>query len=234
MKNTVKKAPFVRNCYLFAGLDEEELREVDSISRLQTFKRNELIFQEGQKANGFFLLCQGRVKIFKLSVEGKEQLLHIVHPGETFAEATMFEGSTYPATAQTMDESTILFIDKNWFLALLKKHPEIGLRMLGNISKYLHRFIQMVEDLSLKEVSSRVAEYLLGQIKSKAPPTEEGVEFELEITKSVLAARLGTVSETLSRTLKRLRDRGIIEVDGKMIRILDIMALEAIADGRKL
>ncbi len=234
MKNAVKKTPFVRNCYLFAGLDEEELQEVDRITRFRTLKRNDLVFQEGQKANGFFLLCQGRVKLYKLSVEGKEQLLHVVHPGETFAEATMFEGSIYPATAQAMDDSRVLFIDKNWFLALLKKHPEIGLRMLGNISRYLHRFIRMVEDLSLKEVSSRVAEYLLEEIDQKGIPVEEGIEFDLDMTKSDLAARLGTISETLSRTLKRLRDRGIIEVDGKRIRIVDKKGLETIAEGRKL
>lgn len=233
MKNSVKKAPFVRNCYLFDGLDEEELQEVDRITMFRTLKRNDLVFQEGQKANGFFLLCQGRVKIYKLSVEGKEQLLHIVHPGETFAEATMFEGSIFPATAQAMDDSRLLFIDKNWFLALLKKHPEIGMRMLGNISRYLHHFIRMVEDLSLKEVSSRVAEYLLHEISGKDVPIKEGIEFELEMTKSDLAARLGTISETLSRTLKRLRDRSIIEVDGKKIRILDKNALEKIAEGRK-
>lgn len=234
MEKSVKKAPFVKNCYLFDGLDQEELQEVDRITRFQTVKRNDLVFQEGQKANGFFLLCQGRVKMYKLSLDGKEQLLHIVHPGETFAEATMFEGSIFPATAQAMDDSRLLFIDKNWFLVLLKKHPEIGMRMLGNISRYLHHFIRMVEDLSLKEVSSRVAEYLLSEINGKGFPANEGIEFELEMTKSDLAARLGTVSETLSRTLKRLRDRTIIEVDGKKIRILDKNALEKIAEGKKL
>ena len=118
---------------------------------------------------------------------------------------------------------------KSGFLALLKRHPKIALRMLGNISRYLHHFIRLVEDLYLKEVSSRVAEYLLDAIDRKGIPMEAGIDFELELTKSDLAARLGTISETLSRTLKRLRDRAIIEVDGKRVRILDKNALEEIA-----
>ncbi len=234
MQDFVEKPQFVRNCYLFTGLNEEELEGVDRITSLRTFQKLDSVFQEGEKADGFFLLCQGRVKIYKLSIEGKEQLLHIVYPGETFAEAAMFEGSSYPASAQAMEDSSLLFFSKNGFLALLKRHPVIMLRMLGNISKYLHHFIRLVEDLSLKEVSSRVAEYLLDVIDREGVLMEGGIELELEMTKSDLAARLGTISETLSRTLKGLRDRAIIEVDGKRIRILDKNALEKIAVGRKL
>ena len=234
MQDFVEKPQFVRNCYLFTGLNEEELEGVDRITSLRTFQKLDSVFQEGEKADGFFLLCQGRVKIYKLSIEGKEQLLHIVYPGETFAEAAMFEGSSYPASAQAMEDSSLLFFSKNGFLALLKRHPVIMLRMLGNISKYLHHFIRLVEDLSLKEVSSRVAEYLLDVIDRKGDFMEGGIEVELEMTKSDLAARLGTISETLSRTLKGLRDRAIIEVDGKRIRILDKNALEKVAAGRKL
>jgi CRP-like cAMP-binding protein len=233
MQDFVEKPQFVRNCYLFTGLNEQELQGVDRITSLRTFQKHDSVFQEGEKADGFFLLCQGRVKIYKLSIEGKEQLLHIVYPGETFAEAAMFEGSSYPASAQAMEDSRLLFFSKNGFLALLKRHPVIMLRMLGNISKYLHHFIRLVEDLSLKEVSSRVAEYLLDVIDKKGVSMEGVVELELEMTKSDLAARLGTISETLSRTLKGLRDRAIIEVDGKRIRILDKNALEKIAVGRK-
>lgn len=234
MQDFVEKPQFVRNCYLFTGLNEQELQGVDRITSLRTFQKHDSVFQEGEKADGFFLLCQGRVKIYKLSIEGKEQLLHIVYPGETFAEAAMFEGSSYPASAQAMEDSRLLFFSKNGFLALLKRHPVIMLRMLGNISKYLHHFIRLVEDLSLKEVSSRVAEYLLDVIDREGVLMEGGIELELEMTKSDLAARLGTISETLSRTLKGLRDRAIIEVDGKRIRILDKNALEKIAVGRKL
>jgi CRP/FNR family transcriptional regulator len=233
MKNSIKKPHFVRDCYLFAGLKEEELQGVGQITSFRTLKKNDSVFLEGEKANGFFFLCQGRVKLYKSSIDGKEQLLHIVYPGETFAEAAMFEGSSYPATAQVMDDSKLLFIDKNGFLGLLKGHPEIGLRMLGNISKYLHHFIRLVEDLSLKEVSSRVAKYFLDVMNREGIPIEDGIEFRLEMARSDVAARLGTVRETLSRTLRRLRDKAVIEVDGKKIRILDKDALEKIAEGER-
>ena len=233
MENLSKKPHFVRDCYLFAGLNEEEFQGVGRITTFRPLKKNDSVFLEGDKADGFFFLCHGRVKLYKTSLEGKEQLLHIVYPGETFAEAAMFEGNVYPATAHVMDDSELLFIDKKGFLSLLKRHPEIGLRMLGNISRYLHHFIRLVEDLSLKEVSSRLAKYFLDVMARDGVPLENGVALNLDIDRSDLAARLGTVRETLSRTLKTLRDKGVIEVRGKKILINDRIALEQIAEGGK-
>ena len=214
MKDSLEKPHFVKDCYLFAGLNEEEFRGIDRITSFRIFKKNDAVFLEGEKADGFFFLCQGRVKLYKSSIEGKEQLLHIVYPGETFAEAAMFEGSSYPATAQVMEDSRLLFIEKKGFLA--PSVPGIG-----------------VEDLSLKEVSSRVARYFLDVMDREGIPIRDGTEFKLEIARSDLAARLGTVRETLSRTLRRFRDTAVIEVDGKTIRILDKNALEQIAEGGK-
>lgn len=233
MKDSLEKPHFVKDCYLFAGLNEEGFKGIDRITSFRTFKKNDALFLEGEKAYGFFFLCQGRVKLFKSSIEGKEQLLHIVYPGETFAEAAIFEGNVYPATAQVMEDSQLLFIEKKGFLALLRRHPEIALRMLGNISKYLHHFIRLVEDLSLKEVSSRVARYFLDTMDREGVKVGDGIEFKLDIARSDLAARLGTVRETLSRTLRRLRDTSVLEVNGKTIRILDKNALRQIAEGTK-
>ena len=233
MENAFKKPLFVRDCYLFSGLNEEEFQGVGRITTFHSLKKNDSVFFEGDKAEGFFFLCQGRVKLFKTSIEGKEQLLHIVYPGETFAEAAMFEGNIYPATAQVMDDSDLLFIDKKGFLSLLKRHPEIGLRMLGNISRYLHHFTRLVEDLSLKEVSSRLAKYFLDVMDRDGIPLENGVALNLDIDRSDLAARLGTVRETLSRTLRTFRDKGVIEVRGKKILILDKDALGKISEGAK-
>jgi CRP/FNR family transcriptional regulator, dissimilatory nitrate respiration regulator len=233
MEISIKKPHFVRDCYLFAGLNEEEFQGVGRITTFRPLKKNDSVFLEGDKADGFFFLSRGRVKLYKTSIEGKEQLLHIVYPGETFAEAAMFEGNVYPATAQVMDDSELLFIDKKGFLSLLKRHPEIGLRMLGNISKYLHHFIRLVEDLSLKEVSSRLAKYFLDVMARDGVPIRDGIEFNLDMARSDLASRLGTVRETLSRTLRTLRDKGVIEVDGKKIRLLDKDALEEIGEGAK-
>ena len=234
MENSIQNPQFVRDCYLFEGLNEEALQEIGRITSFRTLKKNDSVFLEGDKADGFFFLCHGRVKLYKTSIEGKEQLLHIVYPGETFAEAAIFEGSIYPATAQVMDDSGLLFIDKKGFLLLLKRHPEIGLKMLGNISRYLHHFIRLVEDLSLKEVSSRLAKYFLDVLARDGIPSNDWIEFNLDMARSDLAARLGTVRETLSRTLRTLRDKGVIDVEGKRIRILDKNALEQIAEGGKL
>jgi CRP/FNR family transcriptional regulator len=234
MPGSIKKAHFLGKCYLCSGLSEEELKDIDRITHFRNYKKNELIFHEGQKAECFYLLCQGRVKVYKLSMDGKEQVLYIVHPGETFGEATIFERDTHPVDAQAMDDSKILIIDRKGFISLTRRNPELGLRMIGNLSRYLNYFIRLVEDLSLKEISLRLAEYLIEAMKERGISKGEHIEIELDIKKSDLASRLGTISETLSRTLKKFRDRGIIEVDGRKIIILKRDLLFKIAEGKKI
>lgn len=218
----------IANIPLFNGLTEPQLAELAMIVTDQQFKRGVTIFAEGDRGVGFYILVAGQVKIYKMSVDGKEQTLHIFGPGEPFAEAAVFTGKSYPAYAETMQDSRVLFIPREAFVTLIGTNPALAMNMLGALSQRLKKFAGMIEALSLKEVPGRLAAHLLllsGQ--------QGGDEFNLNIGKAQLASILGTIPETLSRIFKKLSEGGYIEVQGAKIRIVDREGLEALASGEE-
>jgi CRP/FNR family transcriptional regulator len=192
----------------------------------QGFRKGEIIFSEGEEADGFYVTVKGRVKVYKLSAEGKEQILHIFGPGEPFGEVPVFTGQRFPAHAEAMEESRIFFFPKESFVDLVRRNPSLALNMLGVLSKRLRRFTALIDDLSLKEVPGRLAAYLLYLTTKKG----ESSEIELSITKAQLASLLGTIPETLSRILGKMTAQGLIETDGRVIRILDRESLRELVD----
>ncbi len=221
----------LKKCPLFWGLGTREIAEIQAISTPRRYSRGSLIISEGEEAEGFFVLISGKVKVYKLSPDGKEQILHIISPGETFAEAALFAGSTYPAFAESLIETRVLFFSKEGFLNLIRKNPQISLNMIASLSHWLRKFVNLVEELSLKDVSSRLSKYLLDLAAKSGRSSERGIECELDISKSQLASQLGTISETISRALRKLRERRIIKVEGKRITILQKEVLEEISSG---
>ncbi len=217
-------AAVIKRCPLFSGVDDADLEKLLGVARRREVNRGEMLFAEGEAARGFYLVVSGKVKVFKLSAEGKERILHIVHPGESFAEAAIFGDGRYPALAEPLCRSQLLFFPKDEFLALLHQHTQIAINMIGGLSRFLRQFATQVEELTFKAVPSRLARYLL----ELATPGKTAVE--LPITKTQLASRLGTVSETLSRTLRKLADDGLIAVSGKTIELLDREGLQDLAE----
>lgn len=214
----------IHTCPLFAGATEEDLDRLLQVCRAREHDKGEVLFSEGEKALGFYIVASGRIKIYKLSPEGKERILHIVHPGGTFAEAAIFGNGLYPAYAEPLIRSQLVFFPKREFLDLLHGHVGIAINMIAGLSRFLRQFAGQIEELTFKDVPSRLAQYLLeigaGQKK----------QFDLPIAKSQLASKLGTVSETLSRTFRKLSDEGIIRVNGKTIHILDAERLLDLAE----
>jgi CRP/FNR family transcriptional regulator len=215
---------------LFAGLPDAQLNELATIAVDQTFKRGQSLFSEGSEATGFYVIASGKIKIYKLSLEGKEQILHIFGAGEFFGEVPVFAGGRYPAHAEALEPSRVLFIPKAGFFELIQKQPSLATNMLAILSLRLKRFTHLIEDPSLKEVPGRLAAYLL--LLGERQPNAE--IFDLDITKGQLAALLGTIPETLSRILSRMSQLRYIEVDGRKITILDREALESLSAGEKL
>lgn len=211
---------------LFDGLPETYLKELAMIVVDQIFKRGQEIFSEGDEGTGFYVVISGRVKIYKVSWEGKEQILHIFGPGEPFGEVPVFEGQRFPANAATLEQSRIFFFPREAFIRLIRRTPDLALSMLATLSKRLRRFTQLVEELSLKEVPGRLAVYLI-YLSQK---TDGAQELELDISKAQLASLLGTIPETLSRILAKMKKRGLIDMDGPRIKILDPETLEDIAE----
>ncbi|MHC4941581.1 MAG: Crp/Fnr family transcriptional regulator [Planctomycetota bacterium] len=221
--------PLLRQSHLCTELDETELEKVRAILSVRRLKKGEILFFEGDPAEGFFMVLQGGMRIYKASAEGKEYTLHRIGQGQIFAEAAIFSGKGFPANASAIEDSTLAFFPKERFLKLLQESPRISLKMIGGLSAFVREFNQMVADLSLKEVSARLASYLLRELR-RAP----GDTVILDVPKSELARRLGTVSETLSRNFKKLKSLNCIQVEGKKITILDSGRLVRIAEGEKV
>lgn len=211
---------------LFEGLPPVQLEDLAMIVTDQVFRKGETIFSEGEDGNGFFVVISGRVKIFKLSAEGKEQILHFFGPGEPFGEVPVFAGQHFPANAAAMEESRVFFFPRKSFVELIKRNPSLALNMLAVLSRRLRRFTALIDDLSLKEVPGRLAAYLL----YLSDQTKGAKDLDLTITKAQLASLLGTIPETLSRILGKLSSQGLIETDGRRISILNVNALRELAE----
>jgi len=212
---------------LFKGLPKAELEDLSMIVEDQKVGRGEIVFSEGDEGTGFYVIISGKVKIFKVSWEGKEQTLHIFGPGEPFGEVPVFGGQQFPANAEALEKGRIFFFPREDFSGLIKKNPDLALNLLAVLSKRLRRFTSLIEDLSLKEVPGRLAAYLLSLSESR----EGAMDLELEFSKGQLASILGTIPETLSRILGRMSNKGLIESHGPRIRLLDLQGLQELSEG---
>jgi len=224
----------LRRCPLFTGLEEEDLKKIKAIASPKQVGKREILFSDGEEARGFYVILSGKVKIYKISPEGKEQILHVVSAPDAFAEAALFLEGTYPAFAEALSDSQLLFFPKRDFIQLIEKNPKLSINMIVTLSQYLKRFALLIEELSLKEVSSRIAKYLIDLSLKSSKEGRTPKEVELDLSKTQLALKLGTISETLSRTLAKMKAKGIIDVRKNRILILNREALEELASGLKI
>ncbi len=223
-------AELISRNLLFEGLSDAHVEELLGIAVDKAYEKNEMVFMEGDRASGLYVSIEGMIKIYKLSQEGKEQILHIFGPGEPFGEVPVFSGGTFPAYAEAIVKSRALFFPRDTFIRLITGNPGFALNMLAVMSARLRRFTMQIENLTLKEVPGRLAVYLL-MLSSEQ---EESRIVRLKISKALLASFLGTIPETLSRMLARMADRGLIHVAGREIRLLDMDGLTALAESGKI
>jgi CRP-like cAMP-binding protein len=224
----------LKRCPLFAGLKEEDLKKIRAIASPRQIGKRDILFSDGEEAKGFYVILSGKVKLYKVSPEGKEQILHVVSAPDAFAEATLFLEGSYPAFAEALSDSQLLYFPKRDFIKLIEKNPQLSLNMIVTLSHYLKRFALMIEELSLKEVSSRIAKYLIDLSLRLSKERKSPMEVELDLSKTQLASKLGTISETLSRTLAKMKAKGIIDVKKNRILILNREILEELASGLKI
>ena len=169
------------------GFPEQDLIKIKEVSVSKKYQKGEIIFMDQDEGTGFYLVAEGLVKIFKVSPSGKEQILHVFGPGEPFGEVPVFSGRRFPANAEAIRESRLLFFPRSGFLGLITSRPSLALNMLAVLSMRLRQFTQQVENLSLKEVPARLAAYLLYLSTEQA--NEEWVT--LDISKGQLASPSG-------------------------------------------
>ena len=223
---TEKIVEILKRVDLFDGLDAEYLSILAGIAGKMRMDKGQTIFWAGDEGKGFYLVRSGRVKIFRTSFSGKEQILHVFGFGEAFGEVAVFAGDVFPASAVTLEPSELLFFPRDAFRKLLTREPELALQMLALLSRRLRAFVNKVDELSLKEVPARLASHFL-----LLAAAGRGDSFELDLTKTELSKYLGTIPETLSRTLKKMEKQGIISGNGAHIEIIDRPGLEEVAEG---
>ena len=220
-----KEIEIIENISTFSGLSPAQLEDVRQIAVKRRFKKGKPVFYEGDRGSGFYVVIDGLIKIYKLAPEGKEQILHIIGPGEPFGEVAVFAGRSFPANAEALADSRLLFFPRDAFVNLISRNPSLALKMLAVLSMRLRQFAVQVENLSLKEVPGRLAAYLL----LLADEQEDSALAALPISKGQLASLLGTIPETLSRIFAKMAGQGLIEVSGRTIRIIDRAGLEEIS-----
>ena len=211
---------------LFNGLPEDQLLAIKQIAVEKKVNKGEAIFSEGDEGKGFYVVLEGRVKIYKVSAEGKEQILHIFGQGQPFGEVPVFAGQNFPANAQAISKGRVLFFPRTAFVTLITENPSLSLNMLAVMASKLREFSVQIENLSLKEIPARLASYLI--YLAEEQHSEEAVT--LGISKGQLASMLGTIPETLSRIFAKLSGQGLIKVQGPKIALLDREGLEDLAE----
>jgi CRP/FNR family transcriptional regulator len=215
----------LRKTALFASLTEKELQALAARTVRKRFQRGELLFGEGDACTGLFLVASGKIRIFKLSPSGREQVLAIEGPGSSFAELPVFDGGNYPAAASASEDAELLFVSRKDFQNFCREHPDVALKVIAVVGSRLRRLVGIIEDLSFTTVRQRLIAVILRMVQASGISSKEGVRVELTMSHQDLAAELGTVRELVSRNLSRLQAEGFLEVEGRKIIVKDLTGL---------
>lgn len=217
----------LRQSCLLGALSEQEAKELLAYTRVRELEAEASLFHERMPASHFFLVLEGQIKVYRLSAEGKEAVLNVFGPGEALAEQPIYSGlALYPASAMALQPSRVLAIQGEAFRAWASQRPDVLLRIMGRMSRRLHDFSRQVSELSLLSVDCRLARYLLSL------PSDAAGLIQLPIPKKTLAAMLGTIPETLSRSFRRLVELDAIRSQGNAIALADQGKLHELAETR--
>ena len=215
---------------LLSSLSPAELQTLAARTVRKLFNAGEVLFSEGEPCNGLHIIARGKVRIFKTSVNGREQVLAVNVPGETVAELPVFDGGPFPASGSAVEETEIAFISRHDFQAYCMEHPEVSLKVLKVVGARLRRLVGIIEELSFTTIRQRLIAALVKLAQTEGRKTERGVEFQLPTTHQELANQLGTVRELISRNLMRLQAEGLLNVDARQIIVKDMKGLSALLD----
>jgi CRP/FNR family transcriptional regulator len=217
---------FLAQTFLFNSFSDREIDILTAAVSLKKIHKGEQIFSEGLEATAFFIVISGKVKIFKLSPDGREYTLHIHGPGDTVAEAAIFDSATYPASCMALADTALVRISREGFLNLIKKYPELSLKIMSGYSKRLRQFVAKIEELTGRDVKSRLARHLL-----ENSVIEDGKTVcHLKHSKKELSSLLGTIPETLSRTLAFFKQQKIVTEKDNAIVVSHPEKLKLFAD----
>jgi CRP/FNR family transcriptional regulator len=213
---------------LLSNLTPAEIQLLAARTVRRLFHSGELLFSEGELCHGLHIIAQGKIRIFKTSLGGREQVLAVNHPGESVAELPVFDGGPYPASAMAIEDAEIAFISRRDFQAYCMEHPAVALKVLAVVGSRLRRLVDIIEELSFTTIRQRLISTLLRLAESEGKQTARGIEFQLPASHQELANQLGTVRELISRNLMRLQAEGLLDVDAREIVVKDMKGLSAL------
>ncbi|HUU31875.1 MAG TPA: Crp/Fnr family transcriptional regulator [Phycisphaerae bacterium] len=227
-------AELLKHVMLFSGLEDEDRRSVAALAIERRIPAGQVLFREGQAAEGFYVVLDGRVKVYKLSPDGRQQILHVFGPGQAFAEAAMFAGETFPAFAESLAESRVAFFPRDRFLEGLRDNPALAAGLIASLARLCRQLTTLIGQIALRNMTGRLARYLADLARRKGTALEKGASVRLDLPKGELARHLGVDPATLSRALGRLASADLITVEGRVITFCNGPALEALASGQSL
>jgi CRP/FNR family transcriptional regulator len=214
---------FVCNIPYFDGLSEDEHQSIKALAIERRYERGDIIIYEADKARALYVVCSGAVKIFKTSIEGKEQILNIVKPGETFNDVGVFDEGLNPASAQAMGEVVLYELGQNELNVIIQNHPIVAHNTIKVLAVQVRDLVTLVEDLSFRHVIGRVAKILL---EYAGTGSEDGPR----LTQQEMAAMAGSAREVVGRSLKTLEEDGLIKLNRHKVTITDIDGLRGIVE----
>jgi CRP-like cAMP-binding protein len=214
----VVEVAFLEFIPYFSGLSRTELDSIKKFVFEKTYQRGEVIAFEGEPAEALFFIVSGVVKVFKTSAEGKEQILNLVRPGESFNDVPVFDGEPNPASAEAMGPVVLYGIRKNDLKTILRDYPQVSLNIIKVLADRVRQLVSLVEDLSFKHVIGRVAKILLEHASNGSGPNPR-------LTQQEMAAMAGTAREVVARSLKALEEEGVVRLERHRVVITDKEAL---------
>lgn len=219
MEKVLRKIPY------FADITNQEMRALATRVSKRHLQRNERLFSEGDSCMGLFIVVTGAIRLFNLSPAGREQVLAVRGPGNSFGDPMVFDGGNYAASASALEDAEVLFISGEDFQNFCQEHPEVMLKVIAEIGSRLRKLIGIIQDLSFTTVRQRLIALVLRLTQTTGTLSREGFHVKLTETHEDLAAELGTVRELVSRNLSQLQAEGFLEVNGRTIIVKDMAGL---------
>jgi len=216
----------LKSCQFFTQVDRERLDRLSQITQIRKFAKGQLIFRQGEACPGVYMVGSGMVRVFKIAPNGKEHVLHITGPGNTFAEVAAIGGFDCPANAEAVADSTCALIPLDAFRRAIAEDHQLCLQMMAGLTFWVRHFLSLMEDIVLRDAAGRLARFLLN-----AERDGDGM-VRLPTLKRHVASHLNLTSETFSRTLSRLTEAGlIVELDNNRVQLREPDRLRSVADG---
>lgn len=217
---------------IFSELDATSLGRLAERCVSRSVPAGHVLFTTGEACRGLYIIESGRVRIYRTSPEGKEQVLHVEGPGRPVAELPLFDGGPYPASAVTLEPARLLFLPRADFEHVYRTNPDVAQAIIRGLGKRLRHLVHLTETLAFRDVAARLAFLLVEYAERLGQPTPAGVVLTLERTQEELSLEIGTARESVSRAFKQLRRQGLVEAfEGNRLRIPDLGKLRAMARG---